>query len=94
MNTRLWNEDMLDLMFDCIGHIGVFLFVSAFFLLQREVLRSDDLRYLGMNLVGAILLMISLMWTWNLPAFVLELFWLLISVYGIIKTLRKRGIIA
>ncbi len=83
-------NDTLDLVFNGIGHLGVFLFVCAYFLLQREVLKSDDLRYLCMNLVGAILLMISLTWKWNLPAFILEFFWMLISIYGIIKTLRKR----
>ena len=79
------------MVFEIIGHIGVFCFLSAFFLLQKEFFKPDDLRYLGLNLVGAIMLLISLYHDWNLPAFILEVMWATISFHGILKTLRKRA---
>ena len=79
------------MVFEIIGHMGVLCFLGAFFLLQKEVLKPDDLRYLGLNLIGAILLLTSLYHDWNLPAFILEIAWAIISAYGLIKTLRKRA---
>lgn len=78
------------LIFNTIGHVGVVCFLLAFWLLQKETLKSDSLMYLGLNAVGAIFIIISLMWNFNLPAFILECCWALISFYGIFKTLRKR----
>ena len=83
---------MTDIVFNVIGLAGTVLFVAAFFLLQKETMRPDDLRYLGMNLGGAVLLLISLSWHWNLSAFLLEAVWAVISLYGIVKTIKKRGV--
>ena len=81
---------MLDLVFNVIGGAGVFLILLAYFLLEAERVRSDHLTYLFMNLVGSVLLFISLMWAWNLPSVVIEVCWFLISLYGIVKVVRRR----
>jgi hypothetical protein len=70
---------------EIVGNIGVLLFLASYFLLQKEKVTHSSLSYLGMNLLGAILLVYSLLFHWNLPAFLLEASWALISIYGIYK---------
>jgi predicted membrane protein len=70
---------------DIVGNLGVICFLAAYFLLQKGRIPHTSLLYLGLNLAGSILLLISLMIEWNLSAFVLEAAWALISIYGIIK---------
>ena len=76
--------------FDLVGNLGVLLMVIAYLLLQLEKLSSSALSYLLLNAVGAILVMISLMFRFNLSAFLMEAFWLLISLYGLAKPLLSR----
>ena len=76
--------------FDLVGNIGVLLMVIAYLLLQLEKLSSAALSYLLLNTVGAMLVMISLMFRFNLSAFLMEAFWLLISLYGLAKPLLSR----
>ena len=76
--------------FDLIGNVGVLLMVVAYLLLQLEKLSGSALSYLLLNAVGAVLVMISLMFRFNLSAFLMEGFWLLISLYGLAKPLLSR----
>lgn len=78
-------------MFDAVGLVGVFLILLAYFLLQTEKISSDQLTYPVLNLMGAALILISLTQTFNLASFVIEVCWIGISVYGIVKILRRRG---
>jgi hypothetical protein len=70
---------------DLIGNAGVICFLASYFLLQRGRVTHDSATYLLLNLAGALLLITSLIIHWNLPAFVLEAAWALISMYGICK---------
>lgn len=79
-----------DWMFEGIGMIGVLCFLTAYGLLQAGKLSIEDMRYSVINLVGAVLVGISLLWRWNFSAFMLEAAWALISIYGIAKQLAKR----
>jgi hypothetical protein len=71
--------------YDFAGNIGVALMVLGYLLLQAEKIRSSDLTYSLMNGAGALLVVISLVYRFNLSAFLVEAFWFLISVYGLIK---------
>ena len=73
--------------FDLIGNVGVLLMVIAYLLLQLERLSGSALSYLFLNALGAVLVMISLTFRFNLSAFLMEAFWLLISLYGLTKPL-------
>lgn len=75
---------------DTIGLFGVGCVLGAYFLLQTEKIRSDELAYPVINLVGAVLILVSLMRTFNLASFVIEICWIAISVYGIVKILGRR----
>ena len=76
--------------FDLVGNVGVLLMVIAYLLLQLEKLSSSALSYLLLNTLGAILVIISLKFRFNLSAFLMEAFWLLISLYGLTKPLIAR----
>lgn len=75
--------------YDFIGLAGAALIILAFLLLQMDKLKATDLRYSAFNAAGASLIIISLLINWNLSAFIVEAFWLLISLYGIIKRFRS-----
>lgn len=75
---------------DIAGTIGVALIVLTYVLLQTERLRSDSLAYSLFNGLGATLILVSLWFDPNLPSVVVESFWLVISVYGIARYIRKR----
>jgi hypothetical protein len=79
------------MVFDIIGLLGVFLILLAYFLLQIERLASDDLRYPVLNLLGALMILVSLTHTFNLASFVIEIAWIAISLFGIAKILRRRA---
>jgi len=75
---------------DLVGLAGVACVLSAYFLLQIEKVKSDGVGYLLLNLVGAILLLISLMVTFNLASFVIEICWLSISLFGLGKVAWRK----
>ncbi|NRA29546.1 MAG: hypothetical protein HRU11_04725 [Parvularculaceae bacterium] len=78
------------MIFDAIGLVGVFGILLAYFMLQTERWNSDQMRYSATNLVGALLILVSLTHTFNLASFVIELAWIAISVFGIVKIWRGR----
>ena len=80
-------------LFDLAGFIGVVLIILAYLLLQLEKLPSSSPRYSLLNSVGALLIMVSLIFAFNLSAFIVEAFWFLISLLGLWRSLvaRKRS---
>jgi hypothetical protein len=77
--------------YDIIGTAGVATIVIAYVLLQAGKLRSEQLAYSLLNGVGAALILLSLYFDFNLPSFIIEFFWLLISLFGIAKYILRRG---
>jgi len=76
--------------YDWAGLVGVALTLLAYFLLQAGRARGDALPYQLMNAFGAFAVLLSLLYAFNLSAFVLELLWLGISIYGIARGRRIR----
>jgi hypothetical protein len=76
---------------DSIGDIGVLCFLITYLLLERGRIAHTSVYYLGLNLAGAVLVMFSLIFHWNMPAFLLEAAWALISIYGIYKHIWRHG---
>jgi hypothetical protein len=70
---------------DLIGFAGAALMISAYFANQQRWLSSEDWRYPAANLAGAVLILVSLLFAWNFPSVVIEVFWALISVWGLVK---------
>ena len=79
-------------LFDLAGFIGVVLIIVAYLLLQLEKLPSTSPSYSLLNAGGALLIMVSLVFAFNLSAFVVEAFWFLISLLGVWRSLSARKI--
>lgn len=75
--------------YDIVGTMGVFLIVGTYFLLQIGKIQSESLRYSVNNAVGAALILFSLYFEFNLSAFLIEFFWLVISVIGLVRYFRR-----
>ena len=74
-----------------VGLAGMIVTLLAYFLLQAQKLHGNGLVYQMMNAVGALGVALSLLFgTFNLPAFLLEVIWLAISIYGIVVARRIR----
>ena len=69
--------------YDFLGNVGVLLILLSYLLLQMKKIKSQSMYYSLMNAVGALLILVSLYYNFNLSAFVMEIFWLLISLYGL-----------
>lgn len=81
--TFLWH--------DWAGYVGVVLVLLAYLLLQAHKLRGNGLIYQVMNVLGAIGVMLSLLFgSFNSSAFFMQLAWLLIGIYGIARGMRTR----
>lgn len=76
---------------DTIGMLGTLLVVLAYYLLQLERTDPKGLAYNMINLVGAVLLLISLWFHFNLASFVIEIFWIAASLIGLWKYRRRQG---
>ena len=74
---------------DFLGNIGVLLLMTAYLLLQLNKL-SNGLLYSILNAVGAGLIVVSLLTNFNLSAFLMEVFWVLISLLGIYRHLHPK----
>lgn len=75
---------------DLSGILGSALIVGSYLALQLGRVRTDQLRWPVANGLGALLVLISLLSAFNLGAFVIECFWLAISLVGLWRVLRQR----
>ncbi len=75
--------------FDWVGILGTLMTLGAFFLLQAGKIHGNRLAYQLLNLVGAACVLVSLLGKFNISVFLLEATWVVISVYGIVRTFRK-----
>jgi hypothetical protein len=75
--------------YDFVGSIGVGIIILTYILLQLGKVRSESLIYSLLNALGASLIIVSLLYSFNFSAFIVEFFWLLISLFGIGKYFLK-----
>jgi hypothetical protein len=73
---------------DVIGLTGSAIFIAAFAYANVAEILNKRL-FNALNLIGAILLLTSLYYHFNLAATVLEVAWGLIALVGLINTYRK-----
>ena len=74
--------------YDFVGTLGVILILVAYFLLQTERLSGQSVGYSVVNLVGSLLITVSLIYDFNLSSFIIEMAWIAISLYGIMRARR------
>jgi len=70
---------------DIIGFSGAIAILIAYFFLQAKKMSPDGLAYSVLNLIGALLILFSLTYAWNLTAVFIEIIWVGISLFGILK---------
>jgi membrane-bound ClpP family serine protease len=70
---------------DLIGILGVIIIIIGYMLLQLERINAKDLSFSVLNTFGALLIIISLLYAWNLASFIMEFTWMMLSFYGIVK---------
>ena len=77
---------------DLLGNAGVVMLIISYLMLQLGKLSSNGLTYSLLNLFGAALIIVSLFANFNLSAFVIEVFWVLISSVGIYRYFRLKAL--
>ena len=73
---------------DVIGNIGVALIIITYLLLQLGRMDSASYTYSILNALGAFFVIISLMYDFNMSVFIIDVVWIGISVFGIIRQWR------
>jgi uncharacterized membrane protein YwzB len=73
---------------DLVGNIGVVLIVASYLLLQTGRIDAHGVRFSAANAAGAMLIMISLYFNFNLSSFIIECVWLAVSIYGLRRARR------
>lgn len=77
---------------DLIGLTGVALLIVTYALLQLDKIDPKGFWYSFNNLLVAILVTVSLVYTPNLASIVIEVFWFLISLYGVVMFFKRKGL--
>jgi hypothetical protein len=77
--------------YDIVGTLGVAIILVAYVLLQIERMRSDAAVFSLMNAVGAAMILFSLWYDFNFASFLMEFFWLVVSLFGVAKYIWRRG---
>jgi ABC-type amino acid transport system permease subunit len=73
-----------------IGLLGTALILGTYLMLQLKRISSEQLAYSVLNGVGALMLVFSLCFNFNLAAFIVEVFWAAISAVGIVQHFKAR----
>jgi hypothetical protein len=75
---------------DLIGYTGVALLIVTYAMLQLDRIDPKGFWYSFNNMVVAMLVTVSLLYTMNKASMVIEVFWFIISVYGIIMYFKRK----
>ena len=77
-------------LYNLSGFTGAAIIVTAYFAMQQRWLNALDWRFPAANLIGSLLILVSLWFEWNFPSVVIEIFWALISFMGLLRSLAER----
>ena len=73
-----------------VGNLGVLLIVGTYFLVQIGRMSAIETPYVACNGLGALFILYSLNFDFNLSAFLIEIIWLMISIIGLFRIWRRR----
>jgi hypothetical protein len=73
---------------DLVGSLGTLMVVTAYFLTQLRKIDATGLAFPTINLIGSLLIGASLYFNFNLASALIEFFWIIISIFGIIQWYR------
>jgi len=75
---------------DVVGLVGVALLIVTYAMLQFDRIDPKGFWYSFNNMIVAVLVTVSLLYSFNLASMVIEVFWFSLSVYGIWNYHKKR----
>jgi hypothetical protein len=75
-------------LYTILGFAGSVVVLAAYFANQTGRLASDDWRFPFVNLTGSLMILSSFYTAINWPSLFIEIFWIGISLYGLVRTLR------
>ena len=76
---------------DIVGLVGVVAYLAAYGLLQLGALKVEDNLYALLNALGALLILYSLLFDFNLASFVTQTAWLILTAIGVVRSHVKRS---
>lgn len=89
--SEVTNTLFIDWVPDIIGCFGTIVVLVAYLLLQTRRLNAHSLLFSFLNLAGGLMILVSLFYCWNLAAVAMEVAWVTISGFGLIKILFPQG---
>jgi len=76
---------------EAIGWLGAFAILLAFWLLTHKVVHSHSKIYMGLNLIGGIALSYEAWTHLSHAAFVLNLIWIVVAIYGLFWAHKRKA---
>jgi hypothetical protein len=76
---------------DIISSVGVFFILLAFFLMTFNFLSEKSKMYFILNIVGGSFAFAGAFLMNSIPFMIMEIIWVLVAVYGILKHLKKQA---
>ena len=76
---------------DLVGLAGVVAYLSAYAMLQTGRLKVEDGWYALLNGAGALAILFSLFFDFNLASFVTQTAWLILTIAGYVRSRVKRA---
>lgn len=76
---------------DVVGLVGAALMLSAYAAVALDKLHATGGPALSMNLAGALLVLFSLFYDFNLSAAILETAWALVALVGLVRLALKKA---
>lgn len=78
-------DDSSAFLFDSVGLVGVAFYIGAYAALQIGLLRGSGTPYTILNMIAAMLVLVSLTNNFNLSSAVIQITWIAISVFGLTR---------
>ena len=75
---------------DFVGLFGSGIVVVQYLLSVQGKLDTQGLAYPVFNIIGCLLISFSLLYHFNTPSFFIEVFWVSVSLYAIIRNVARR----
>lgn len=88
---RIRYAQRMEMLLTGIGLLGVVCSLGAYALLTRGTFTQNDPRYYTLNIIGTLFIALSLVVQWNAAALVSQIIWLLISMFGLVRSYRSRA---
>lgn len=73
-----------------IGVLGAIIYLASYFLLQAGWIKGEGNVYAGMNMLAAACVLYSLSTKFNIGSFLIQVSFILLSIYGIIRSFHSR----